>query len=255
MAKRTRAPARRGSARSRKPAKESAIKTENKSTSEPKRQLAVAQTRQAVLARRRIFTTECLAYMRQRFEQSADSLADIGVRVGIPAASVSLVAIRERWKRYVRPPHELPPAVKLSMQTEVRDQQVEEQSRAPAENAETGPQVGGEEHIPLLADTVARLHRAVLDELAVIETLRTRSPGAGSSARTARTLASLTETLQKLRRLQPDPANSGSHDDDMPADIDEFRNELARRIEAFVRERTDTDAARGSVAPAAADPV
>ena len=34
--------------------------------------------------------------------------------------------------------------------------------------------------------------------------------------------------------MQPTPANTGPDDADMPVDIDEFRNELARRIDVFV---------------------
>ena len=96
---------------------------------------------------------------------------------------------------------------------------------------------------PPLADTVARLHRAILDELAAVETLHMNLKGrpqdAAGAARTARTLSSLTATLHKLQSLQCTPANSGSDHDDIPADIDEFRNELARRIDTFVASRTD----------------
>ena len=107
------------------------------------------------------------------------------------------------------------------------------------------PQAEGEGDIPPLADTVARLHRAVLDELAAIDALPVHARNAASSARTARTLASLTETLQKLQRMQPTPASTGPDDADMPADIDEFRNELARRIEEFVASRAHPEAIGG----------
>ena len=96
---------------------------------------------------------------------------------------------------------------------------------------------------PPIADTVARLHRAILDELAAVESLHANLKGrpqdAAGAARTARTLSSLTATLHKLQSLQCTPASSGSDHDDMPADIDEFRNELARRIDTFVASRTD----------------
>jgi hypothetical protein len=61
--------------------------------------------------------------------------------------------------------------------------------------------------------------------------------------------------LQKLQRMQPTPASAGPDDADMPADIDEFRNELARRIEMFVIERTDAVDGGGAVAPPVDDPV
>jgi hypothetical protein len=81
----------------------------------------------------------------------------------------------------------------------------------------------------------------VLNELTVVESLRDRLKNEPQSRvaaeRTARTLSTLTDTLQKLQRLQcAVPANGPDYD--IPADIDEFRNELARRIEAFIASRT-----------------
>jgi len=126
-------------------------------------------------------------------------------------------------------------------------------SRRKTESSETN------EATPPLADTVARLHRAILDELAVVETLHAnlngRPQAAAGAARTARTLSSLTATLQKLQSLQRAPANPGPDHDDMPADIDEFRNELARRIDTFVASRADQRIHDASVAPPLAAPV
>jgi hypothetical protein len=101
-------------------------------------------------------------------------------------------------------------------------------------------------------DLVVRLRRAVVNELAAVESVRERlknepqSPVAAE--RTARTLSKLTDTLQKLQRLQcAVPANGPAYD--MPADIDEFRNQLARRIRAFVESRTGRGAVDGNIAP------
>jgi hypothetical protein len=111
------------------------------------------------------------------------------------------------------------------------------------------------------ADTSAldRLERAVLKELTSVETMRA-SLGAEplrpmDAERTARTLASLTETLAKLRRLRlAGEAPSGPHDDDdMPADIDAFRRDLARRIDAFVASRTEPGDAGGGSGSAPVD--
>ena len=56
--------------------------------------------------------------------------------------------------------------------------------------------------------------------------------------RMARTLSTLTQTLQTLQRLNAgEMARNADDDDDMPRDIDEFRHELARRIDAFVASR------------------
>jgi hypothetical protein len=54
---------------------------------------------------------------------------------------------------------------------------------------------------------------------------------------TARALASLTRTLRELNGLLSQ-RQAAAADDDMPEDIDAFRFELARRIDAFVASRT-----------------
>jgi len=63
--------------------------------------------------------------------------------------------------------------------------------------------------------------------------------------RMARTIATLTETLHRLQPMRcgtPENKTDGDPlDDDMPDDIDEFRINLARRIEAFVASRTWQD--------------
>jgi hypothetical protein len=268
MAKRPRAPARRGCAtqtaqRSGKSEKKAAgktasnpkSKTTGKQTCKTARKPADAQTGQASVSRRWTYTPELLAYVQYRFEQTEDSLADIGLAVGISKETVRVLAIDKHWKRYVRPPHGLPPALKRSMQAEVPDHQAQEPYSAQGGGAAVSPQAEGEGDIPPLADTVARLHHAVLDELAAIDALPVHTRNAGSSARTARTLANLTETLQKLQRMQPTPANTGPDNADMPADIDEFRNELARRIDMFVLEQTDPGDGGGAVAPPVDAPV
>jgi hypothetical protein len=105
--------------------------------------------------------------------------------------------------------------------------------------------------LPPPGNTILRLCRAVLEELRAVEAMRAklkRNPV--DAERTARTLSSLTETLQKLQRLQCTlPETELKDDDDMPADIDEFRNELARRINAFVDSRTGGDDVEGTAVP------
>ncbi len=115
--------------------------------------------------------------------------------------------------------------------------------------------------------TIERLERAVLAELATVEAMRAamgtlphKPPGA---ARTVRTLGMLTQTLQHLQRLRASEAlqaraaagsnGQDDHDDDRPRDIDEFRRDLARRIDAFVESRTDGGGARGDAVAEAVD--
>jgi hypothetical protein len=103
----------------------------------------------------------------------------------------------------------------------------------------------------------------VLVELTTVEAMRAQLKALPrrplDAERTARTLSSLTDTLQKLQRLRASAALSekpiarNDDDDDMPADIDEFRIDLARRIDAFVASRTKPSDAGGNPATAAVD--
>ncbi len=93
------------------------------------------------------------------------------------------------------------------------------------------------------ASAIERIERLVEKELAIEETARAalgplpRPPA--DAERAARTLSTLTQTLHALTRLRGglSPETESNDDDDMPRDIDEFRNELARRIIAFVESR------------------
>jgi hypothetical protein len=92
----------------------------------------------------------------------------------------------------------------------------------------------------------ARLQSAAELELdAVMGLLAVMSPGNNAEAdRTARTLASVARTLREIAALnQPDEVTppDESDDDPVPDDIDEFREALARRIEAFVAARRAAD--------------
>jgi hypothetical protein len=61
----------------------------------------------------------------------------------------------------------------------------------------------------------------------------------------ARALGSLTRTLRELNELLGRHSATVVDDDPPPEDIDEFRNELARRINAFVASRTAGDTETG----------
>jgi hypothetical protein len=201
-----------------------------------------------------------LAYARQLYEQTDASLADIAVDLRIHLTTVRKLANREGWSRYVRPPRKLPAAVRLAMQASELEAQASGAAvttiRPSSDTGkslgdgiqpqadENGGAVGASTAMSGLADTVARLYRAVLDELAAVETLRAQLKREPQSRHGAEHTA---RTLSKLQRLQCTVSPTGSYDDDMPADIDEFRRELARRIEAFVAGRPDPGDAGGSV--------
>jgi hypothetical protein len=67
--------------------------------------------------------------------------------------------------------------------------------------------------------------------------------------RAGRTLTSLTRTLRELHELLSQHQPRATYDDDLPEDADAIRNELVRRIEAFLASRTDENS--DSAQPAA----
>jgi hypothetical protein len=91
-----------------------------------------------------------------------------------------------------------------------------------------------------MAAQVRDLVQRELDAVArVLDALAPDNPAEGERA--ARTLASVARTLRELSMVseEGDEAEAAADDDDdIPRDIDELRRELARRIHAFVDERT-----------------
>ena len=112
------------------------------------------------------------------------------------------------------------------------------------------PQVAAGEDAPACGEgrdtaIVPRLQNAVARVVLAIETVAAKLTAEATHPRelerAARALAALTRTLRELNGLlsQRQAAAADAHDDDdMPADIDAFRLDLARRIDAFVAART-----------------
>lgn len=94
---------------------------------------------------------------------------------------------------------------------------------------------------------VARVQRAIDRELEKIEQLIDGGdPSLRSEAeRTARTLATLARTLKEITRLtarkKTTTAKRRADDDAIPRDLDEFRRELARRLDALVAGEAASD--------------
>jgi hypothetical protein len=238
MAKRGRAPARRSKTR--------------KSSSTKVRKSNAERTKKAAEARRCKFSPELEARARYLFEETDASLADIAFELGIHKCTVPAVARRRNWKRYAPPPRDVSPVTRILVEAETLERRQNAAQSGPETEAEkhAGPEGASEKSES--DDLVARLRRAVLNELTVVESLRDRLKNEPQSRvaaeRTARTLSTLTDTLQKLQRLQcAVPANGPDYD--MPADIDAFRDELARQIEEFVASRSDTPNGERATAP------
>jgi hypothetical protein len=116
-----------------------------------------------------------------------------------------------------------------------------------------------------MRERIDELRHAVDEEIAAVRALRANLKGVPHSTetagRTSRTLADLTTTLERLHRLEIGASQHNGQEayadnySDMPADPDAFRDELARRIRAFVASRTGARDADGNSAPVDVDEI
>src|SRR5262249_20141151 len=160
--------------------------------------------------KRLLFTPGALAHAHRRYEQTESSLEDIAIDLGVVRNTVRDIARREGWVRYVPPARGLTRTVLNTQAIDLAAQMFATQ-RALAQAGQSADDRNGSPNIhssaapPELTETVERLYRAVLEELAAAEALRAQlgsDPQSPQHAeRTARILSSLTETLQKLQRL------------------------------------------------------
>jgi hypothetical protein len=227
------------------------------------------------------FAPELVAHVRHRYEQTDDTLAKIAADCGISERTVNRWRDRDGWARRSERVRDVPPAMRALQEATAllarppaatEDGAVGWAKRSvptiPSPHVEAphdGVRVGTAPSAPLptLPETapsaIERIERLVEKELAAEEAVRAqlgplpRPPA--DAERAARTLATLTQTLHALARLRcGQPPDLGSDDDDdMPRDIDEFRRDLARRIDAFVASRTEPRHDRGPSEPAKVD--
>lgn len=284
MAKRTRAPARRKPART-----EPHVNSRTKPLPRPH-------------GNRLVFAAELIADGKRRYETTAESLDSIGLDFNASRTTVTNIARREGWVRYVPPPRGLSNAARLATQAAALEEEARSlpprssllpsppaSGRSTAEAARRraggGPletagasslsvphsltlplsgegdaevRTGGGDETPTPAwsmhERIDELRKAVDDEIAAVRALRATLKNVPHSTETAgrisHTLAGLTTTLERLHRLEIGAPRHNGIDayDDMPADIDEFRERLARRIRAFVASRREPDPAAGTPA-------
>ena len=183
-------------------------------------------------------TPEALEYARQRYENTDDWMSVIAADLHKSRATMYKIAKANGWQlRKDRPPQGLPQALKLDI----------EAGEAVDNKASEAPDAGDRSASPDApsdpVSMVARLEAELEKQLRTVESLRAetgpRVKRSAEAERVARTLATLTETLFKVRRLRQPGGSQTTDDDDLPSDPDGFRLALARRIEAFVRSRTD----------------
>ena len=185
---------------------------------------------------RAVFTPEALEDARRRYEETEETQVRIAADLGVDRGTLTRLARTHGWAlRKNRPPTDIPEADKIARRAT--------EAVMNASPADAPGKAGADVAIAIDGSVADRLEAAVEKELRKVENLRA-GPGSPTERsvdheRVARTLATLTETLFKVRRLRQPGNFSGSNDDDLPADPDGFRLALAHRIEAFVRSRAD----------------
>lgn len=132
--------------------------------------------------------------------------------------------------------------------TAIKRARVKEPKKEPKASAKANSEAAARQATP--DETVAgRVHSMVARELDAVErVLDVLAPeGPNDAERAARTLASIARTLRELSLMnragtdftgEGPEAATDDDDDPVPRDLDEFRRELARRINAFVDDRT-----------------
>jgi len=269
MASKTRAPA-----RARRPVRKGRRKIDSNRARKfgrkiPRQEIPTPRGRPYVPVHR-TYTPELLASGQRRYEDTDEPVAAIAADFRIHAGSLRRLARELGWVRFDRGPRELPVASRLLAKAEALEQALERGTLPAGES--------GDEETPSLAlplagggDTTAvgdagapsaedieaaraaraarmidDLERETDEEITAVRALREALKGVPRRPRegeaTARTLSTLTETVQKIHRMRCALTQSRPYDnDDMPADIDEFREALARKIEAFMESRPDED--------------
>ncbi|HMJ43684.1 MAG TPA: hypothetical protein VK522_15540 [Pseudolabrys sp.] len=193
---------------------------------------------------------------KRRYETTPESLDSIALDFSSNRSTLRNVAKRENWKRYVPPPRGLSRAAEIAGKAAALEAEAlaalsspsPESGMSPSEEAAAPPTAPGKAWS--MRERIDELRAAVDEEIAAVRALRAKLKsvphGTEAAGRTSRTLADLTTTLERLRRLEigaPQHERQDTHDD-MPADLDAFREDLARQIEAFMESRPDEDDAQ-----------
>jgi hypothetical protein len=207
------------------------------------------------------YTPEFMASLKHDVEGTGLSLQAIATKHGISKRTLHRMIDRGGWRKRSERLHDLPAAARLLGEaTALLTESAKGEDKREPPTADPSPPFAarmgdGEDQgceisrsSPPLApgstpSAIERLERLVEKELTAEEAVRAQlgplPRNAADAERTARTLSTLTQTLHALQRLRGGLAAETQHDDDIPRDINEFRRELARRIEAFVASRTD----------------
>jgi hypothetical protein len=220
------------------------------------------------------YTEQFLATARHGYENTDQPMRELARELGIGITTLSTLSEKYGWAKRSHRKRGLSPSMQLLVEAQALAQQapptyslssasaflLEENGgqRPPVASpplaalAERGETSAPAAEAPPLLDRMEQ----ILEQLIASEEI---APANGiRSPHSARTLATLIQAMRALKGLRgPALTDTGSmdndDDNDMPRDIDEFRRDLARRIDAFVASRTDAADAGGDAGPAPLD--
>ncbi|MDP2410015.1 MAG: hypothetical protein Q8M26_06985 [Pseudolabrys sp.] len=192
--------------------------------------LAPAPVTPKPASRRRIHLTPALLEdIRRRYEETDDTMVAIAADYRMSDTTLRRLVREHRWARRQPVPRELPKAASLQSVAEALDQQ----------RLTPGPSSAD----PDIFDNLVVAAGAMLAALTAWQRRLPATPAglSGEGEASARTIDDLTRTFAQIRRRRGVPsgpvrttADVPFDEDDRYANIDAFRDEIARRIEAFV---------------------
>ena len=249
MAKQTRAPTRRRSVRpSNRVSRPRPRPTRAKGAATKRKGGPVPGTPSPMRTR---LSAELHDHARRKFETTEEYASHIALDCGVDESVIRRMAEREEWVRFVAPPRDLPPVAKLLAQVEELESMNMPISGKPEIGVRT-PQGDGESGEPDATQNIARFTQVVMAHLDEFEAMRRDGKLLPKHhLATARAISILTEAFNKLQRLRAaQPGQNHDDNSDMPADLDEYRLELTRRIRQFLRSRSAGGDGGRAAAPA-----
>jgi hypothetical protein len=230
------------------------------------------------------YAPDFLASLKHRYEKTDQPMIELAREFGIGITTLQVLVDKQSWEKRSQRLRGLPSAMRLEPEAEalaaaavssppperrssiaeqsdgnqvevMETAQIESQQETPTP---TLPPSGGGS-APAAPSPIERLEALVVQEIADLESARDlrrgkRVSGAGTE-RTAQALASLTRTLQTIRRMRGDqPADQPGYDEFDGLDIDQQRELLAHRIDALVDEWLAEEARDPAAAAANAEP-
>lgn len=202
---------------------------------------------------KKTFAPDAIANARRLYEHTKTPLGQVAAALGITRGTLAARIIEWGWtpratagsgaKRKTRRARSVRKTRACTSSTEKHKPSLEPKS--PRAAPRVPPRDGDRRASPDPEALAARVQRVVERELDAIDRIlgTIGAADAAEAERSARTLASLARALKEVMRLAaPDEPAEPDDDDPMPRDLDEFRRELARRLEAL--------AAGGTAAPA-----